>query len=554
MAVGFAPGAPNPIPVTAAQPHDKPNEPWELRFSRFVNEGGETGAHNLTGGVGQRGAGITIAHLDTGYTLHPELMHGGRVRTQDARTFTDPAPSYLSLKNLPSYLEQTLNVHIGAGIVVTSNSVQITAGASARVVFPDNGIDMLLGLNPSHGCSTASLFMSPVAVPPATNPGNNPPQYPVTAPQVAEGLGANRIDIIGTAPEAQYLPVRVTDSVMVDPIVANNMATGLRYILDKAKTDSSIGVISISLGMAAGEALKYAVIEQAIGAVADAGIIVCAAAGQTVEGHHSLFEGWAQTAESLAGTANQGSAAAQEAARVARIVEVVADFTGLALGSSYPTMKALCDDLVAKAKAAGRSAQEIARYLRFLELLLANEARAARIIGGPAYPGSDINTICCAACDVHGNPLNTGLYGIEVDITSPGVQTFSARSVLNGQGGVDHFVHRSDGTSYATAITAGACALWQAHHGRQNLITRFGKHLMVHAFRWALKHSAATQTVTGAQAPWDAARRGFGMLDAAALLQVQLPANANLLIEALHNEGVIDVVTRARLRTLSNLN
>lgn len=543
MAVGFASGA---IPVTAAQPHGKPNEPWELRFSRFVDEGGEAGAHRLS-----RGAGITIAHIDTGYTLHPELMHGNNVLTGDAKTFTDPAPSVPAFFSIVEYLQQSLNVAGGVNIAVSRNAVQVRAGASVWVKFPNDGLDPLVGdistvRFPSHGTSTASLFMSAVGAPPPTTP-----PYPSPA-QAAEGFPVKTI--VGSAPESQYLPIRVADTVAIDPIVANNMATAINYLAQKAQSEPSIGVISISMGWLGGPMHQnYDALAKAIRRATNAGLVVCAAAGQVKFALHDLFDTWADTAEGLAGRAQQGNAAAQEAARVLRVAGMVADFTGLALGSNYPTVQALCDEVERLAVAGGQSADQIAIYLSYIEAVLDAEARAARKVGWPMSPGNYIDTICCAACDYQGNRMHDGMYGREVDITAPGAETYSAKSVLNDQGKIEYVVQRSSGTSYATAITAGACAVWQAHHGRQNLINRFGRPLIAYAFRWALANSAAQQTVTGAQTPWDGARRGYGMLDAAALLQVQLPADKAALITALHTERLIGDATRARLRKISGL-
>lgn len=551
MPVGFSSSMPldQPSAEDDPSPHDIPSDPWVLRFSRFVDEGGETGAHNLTGGVAARGAGITIAHMDTGYTLHPELMHGGRVRTADARTFTDPAPSMQSLIDIGPYLQQTLNVSAGLTVAVQRNGVQVSAGASAWIQFPNDGLDPLLGLFPSHGVATASLFMSGDGAPPPTNP----PSYPSAARQAARLIAAKPIG--GAAPEARYLPIRVSDTVIVDPVVANNMAMGIEHVAKLAQTDASIGVISISMGWwFGGQYPEYTALSKAIERATMAGVVVCAAAGQIGVGVSEALHSWAQTAESLAGTVQQGTAAAQEAARVARVLGAVAAFTGLSLGSSYPTVRALCDDLRQRALQAGRTADEVGQYLRYVEIMIRIGAGGLRAVGGPAYPGTDPNTICCAACDYLGDLLHDGFYGPQVDITAPGAWTYCARSELNAQGGVDHFVNRSSGTSFATALTAGACALWQAHHGRAQLIARFGKPLMTHAFRWALKISAATQTASGAQAPWDSRRRGFGMLDAAALLQAPLLADANALIEALRGADLIDDAARAVLRHHSNLN
>lgn len=520
MAVGFAPDA---IPVTAAQPHGKPDEPWELRFSRFVDEGGEAGAHRLS-----RGAGITIAHTDTGYTLHPELMHGNNVRTLEARTFAFPAPSF------PTQLARQFT----------------SAGTLRTVPFTDNGLDPLDGLFPSHGTATASLFMSAEGAPPSTTT----PPYPSRTAQTAQEF--DEMPIVGTAPDAEYLPIRVTDSVIVDPIVANNLAIAIEHVAELAQNDDSIGVISISLGWPGGRHLNsYTALTRAIDRATQAGVVVCAAAAQSGVPLSDFFEAWAQVAEALAGPGPQGTPAQQEAARVARVLGMVERFCRLQLGTPQ-TIRALCEAVVTQARGASpaRSDKQIDGYLRYVEAAVQTEVNVFRALAGPAYPGSDLNTICCAGCDYLGNRMHDGFYGAEVDITAPAANTYSAKAARNDQGDIDYYVQRSAGTSYATAITAGACALWQAHHGRAALIAKFGRPLILHAFRWALRESAARQTVTGAQVPWDSARRGFGMLDAAALLRQALPAGPRELIDALRGADMIGDATRAVLMHRAKLN
>ncbi|WP_181919526.1 S8/S53 family peptidase [Alkalilimnicola ehrlichii] len=71
----------------------------------------------------------------------------------------------------------------------------------------------------------------------------------------------------------------------------------------------------------------------------------------------------------------------------------------------------------------------------------------------------------------------------------------------------------SDGTSYATALTAGAAALWLQHHGRDELIARLrvGERL-IDVFRAHLKASARVPL------GWDTQRMGAGVLNVPALL------------------------------------
>ncbi len=140
----------------------------------------------------------------------------------------------------------------------------------------------------------------------------------------------------------------------------------------------------------------------------------------------------------------------------------------------------------------------------------------------PIFPGSDPNTICVAMCDHENNKPELGFYGPEVDISAPGVGIWIARTARIGGTPVErHFIETSKGSSYATAIVAGACALWQAHHGRAYLIEVYGKPLIFDAFKKVLKDSCYTPP------NWDP-NRGAGVLDAVRLLTTDLPPKSEI--------------------------
>jgi serine protease len=143
----------------------------------------------------------------------------------------------------------------------------------------------------------------------------------------------------------------------------------------------------------------------------------------------------------------------------------------------------------------------------------------------PAYPGSDPNVICVAACTSTGAKMADGFYGPEVDITAPGVDVWIADCQPPLPGNPTRFyVTQSKGTSYATAIVAGACALWQAHHGRKKLIDDYGLAGVYDAFRYCLQESSRPNRPSD----WDLLNRGVGILDAEALLKLPLPTQADL--------------------------
>ena len=138
----------------------------------------------------------------------------------------------------------------------------------------------------------------------------------------------------------------------------------------------------------------------------------------------------------------------------------------------------------------------------------------------PSFPGSSPHTICAAGCDFEYNPLDGALYGEEVDITAPGINVWQPTSATVDRlraGDPPFVVQRSVGTSYAAALTAAACALWQSAHGRDKLIGIYGRHRLFTAFKYCVTHSADTPQ------GWDQSRRGAGVLDVEALLKLELP-------------------------------
>ena len=119
---------------------------------------------------------------------------------------------------------------------------------------------------------------------------------------------------------------------------------------------------------------------------------------------------------------------------------------------------------------------------------------------------------------VNGNlvPWSGSSHGPEVDISGPAegirrADTKQGQPVYSGGG---------DGTSYATAATAGAAALWLARHAG-SLDTQYPKRWQrIEAFKQVLRSSVSIPS------PWHPGSFGTGVLDVHALLSAALPAPA----------------------------
>lgn len=375
---------PNGSPVTFA------HMDWPLYFCNVKGLLGQNVWDKLPApppGGRKAGEGVTVAHPDTGYSDHPELLKGLRLDVARSKNFLHPSATALD---------------------------PLTTGA---------------GRFPNHGSATAGVLMSEPGH--ANDPVFGAPEFPAyTVP--------SHQFVTGIAPKAKLIPCRVTNSVVLigDSIPA--LTKALYYAAELSGSDLSIGVVSISLGCLVNRRVLQGALAKAVAHAKSNGIVICAAAGQLVDGANAVL--------------------------------------------------------------------------------------------GPRYPGHDKNAICVAACDSTHGMLSTGLYGSAVDITVPGVDIWRSLSEKAANGTISYKVEQSTGSSYSAALVAGACALWQAHHGRMSLIATYGSPLIFDLFRWALFTSCDTRGGT-----WDTANHGKGVMDVEALLSLPLLTKAQLQTWAANN-------------------
>ena len=128
-----------------------------------------------------------------------------------------------------------------------------------------------------------------------------------------------------------------------------------------------------------------------------------------------------------------------------------------------------------------------------------------KVVWPAAYP----ETLAIAATNYQDAPWAGSCRGREVDVSAPGEQVWHAEPDVRGIA-----TTQGDGTSYATATTAGVAALWLAFFGKQALLEVADEcHVnLQELFRNALK------TTARAPGAWNPKKYGSGIVDAAALL------------------------------------
>lgn len=132
------------------------------------------------------------------------------------------------------------------------------------------------------------------------------------------------------------------------------------------------------------------------------------------------------------------------------------------------------------------------------------------------YPARLDEAIAVAACNCQGKVWADSASGSAVDITAPGESVWRAESKSGS-----FVVSQSSGTSYATAVVAGAAALWLAYHGRDRLVSKYGVQNLASVFREQLIRHGFDRPLR-----WDTEQFGVGILNAEKLLKAPLPASA----------------------------
>lgn len=136
------------------------------------------------------------------------------------------------------------------------------------------------------------------------------------------------------------------------------------------------------------------------------------------------------------------------------------------------------------------------------------------------YPAGYENVIALAATNCDRTPWRGSTNGPQVDLSAPGESVWRAHSFLKGKT-LSFEVEPSSGSSYATALTAGAAATWLAYWGRNSLIARYGAGRLQEVFASLLKTRGHT-----VPAAWDSKNYGVGILEMRKLLEAPLPPSS----------------------------
>lgn len=176
--------------------------------------------------------------------------------------------------------------------------------------------------------------------------------------------------------------------------------------------------------------------------------------------------------------------------------------------------------------------EEIQRAVDGGMIVMAAAGNHVRLVTAPA---SFANCLAVAATGPGDVRWDGSSRGAAVDVAMPGSCVHNA-SFNDAKQPV---VSRGNGTSYSVAHLAGAAALWLAHHGRDQLITRYGAKNVQAAFLAVLRWPG----VCVVPADWDD-DWGIGRVDLLKLLQAPLPPANELDGVAAFGATKVDAVER----------
>lgn len=135
------------------------------------------------------------------------------------------------------------------------------------------------------------------------------------------------------------------------------------------------------------------------------------------------------------------------------------------------------------------------------------------------WPARYEDCIAVAGTNFDDLPWKGSCTGTDVDVSAPAENVYRARTELDGNSQVFR-VGQGQGTSFATALTAGIAACWLAHHGRSHILAEAaerGESVQQMFKRLLLTTSRRPQE-------WNDREMGAGIVNALDLLKADLDA------------------------------
>ena len=146
------------------------------------------------------------------------------------------------------------------------------------------------------------------------------------------------------------------------------------------------------------------------------------------------------------------------------------------------------------------------------------------------WPARYRETVAVAASDSDGTIWRHSSRGKQIDVTAPGVGIWIPWVKDTGRGTL-YEMGRGHGTSFSSAYTAGAAALFLSHHGHDQLKKIYGPKNIGKLFKYMLKNH-------GYRRPpgHDSKNFGSGILDVYHLVSAPLPPASTFSAKNLHSE------------------
>lgn len=133
------------------------------------------------------------------------------------------------------------------------------------------------------------------------------------------------------------------------------------------------------------------------------------------------------------------------------------------------------------------------------------------------FPAAYDEIIAVGGCTIGRKMWIGSPRGSKLDVIAPSHNVWHARTLKTDNDGENYIVEQGSGTSLAAPLVAGIAAMWLSHHGRDNLIEKYGAGNLPIVFKHLICNTCDTP------ADWNTKMNGSGFVDAHNLLSAELP-------------------------------